>query len=219
MGEGFFARLSPGERLGELLFGLIMTLTFTLGAGLLVGTGEGASRELLLATIGCNVAWGIIDAALLLLDRLFERGRLARIGRAIAQTSDDEHAIRLVAAELDPVLGSIASASDRRTLYSAVVSRLKAAPRRAPRLGWADLVAAAAVFVLVFFASVPATLPYLVIDDPWEALRASNLLLIGLMFAIGYRWAGYTSFRPLNVAVVLTAAGVGMVVVAIVLGG
>ncbi len=30
----FVERLDPGERLGELLFGLIMVLTFTLGAGI-----------------------------------------------------------------------------------------------------------------------------------------------------------------------------------------
>jgi hypothetical protein len=78
MGPTFFAEhLSPGERLGELLFGLLMTLTFTIGAGVLVGTSEGASSALMFATIGCNVAWGIIDGALLVLQRMFDRRRLA----------------------------------------------------------------------------------------------------------------------------------------------
>ena len=84
-----FEQLTPGERLGELLFGLIMTLTFTLGAGVMVGTSEGASSSLLYATLGCNVAWGIIDGALLLLGRMFDRGRLARLGDAIAGASND----------------------------------------------------------------------------------------------------------------------------------
>jgi hypothetical protein len=42
-------RLSPGTQLGEILFGLIMTLTFTLGAGAYFGGSEGATRELLYA--------------------------------------------------------------------------------------------------------------------------------------------------------------------------
>jgi hypothetical protein len=54
----FADHLAPGERLGELLFGLIMTLTFTIGAGIWFGTAEGASTSLLYATIGCNVAGG-----------------------------------------------------------------------------------------------------------------------------------------------------------------
>jgi len=58
-----FEHLSPGERLGELLFGLIIPLTFTLGAGIAVGDSERASASLLYATLGCNVAWGIIDGA------------------------------------------------------------------------------------------------------------------------------------------------------------
>ena len=44
--------LEPGESLSELLFGLIMTLTFTLGAGLMVQEGPDAVSDLLVATIG-----------------------------------------------------------------------------------------------------------------------------------------------------------------------
>ena len=36
--------LTAGERLGELLFGLIMTLTFTLTAGFVVGDNKDAAR-------------------------------------------------------------------------------------------------------------------------------------------------------------------------------
>jgi hypothetical protein len=50
--SSLFEHLAPGERLGELLFRFIITLTFTLGAGSAVGTAEGASTSLLLATIG-----------------------------------------------------------------------------------------------------------------------------------------------------------------------
>jgi hypothetical protein len=154
----FFAQLSPGERLGELLFGLIMTLTFTIGAGVVIGTNEGASTELLYATIGCNVAWGIIDGALLVLGRLFERGRLSRIGHAVAQVSDEQRALAIVAAELDETLEPITAEADRQALYRAVVAAVKSTPRRMPRITAGDLVAAGAVCCLVFAASVPAAL-------------------------------------------------------------
>jgi hypothetical protein len=54
-------QLDPAEILGEILFGLIMVLTFTLGAAL----AAGYERGLLLGAIGCNVAWGVIDGVLL----------------------------------------------------------------------------------------------------------------------------------------------------------
>ena len=76
--------LDPSTSLAEILFGVIMTLTFTLSAGMIIeDEGRAGARELLIAVIGCNIAWGIIDAALFLVGQLFDRGRLRRLGRAI----------------------------------------------------------------------------------------------------------------------------------------
>jgi len=213
------AHLAPGERLGELLFGLIMTLTFTIGAGVWIGTAEGASTSLLYATVGCNVAWGIIDGALLVFGRIFDRGRLTRLGDAIAGAADEQRALDIVAGELDETLAPISSEERRVALYRDVVSHVRASRRKPPSLTWADARAAVAVFCLVFFASLPAALPYLVIKDPWIALRASNALLIGILFWVGYRWASYTSFHPLKFGLTLTVLGIVLVLLAIPLGG
>jgi len=217
---GFITRnLSAGERLGELLFGLIMTLTFTLTAGFVVGEGREAVRDLLLATIGCNIAWGIIDGGLLVLGRVFDRGRAARLGRAIRSTADESHAIAVVAAELDEYLEPITAPERRASLYREVVERLKTVPATRPGVRSEDWLAALGVFWLVLFASFPAALPFLFIDDAWLALRVSNLILIALFFVIGYRWAGYTTIVPWHAATVLTLFGVAMVATAIALGG
>ena len=215
----FVDYLAPGERLGELLFGLIMTLTFTIGAGMWVGTAEGASSSLLIATIGCNVAWGVIDGALLILGRIFDRGRLVRLGHAITAAADEQGALAIVAGELDDTLEPITSEASRLALYRDVVSRVRSSPRGRPTMKWADLGAALAVFCLVFFASLPAALPYLVIDDPWVALRTSNALLIAMLFWVGYSWAGYTNFKPLHFGLALTGLAVALVLIAIPLGG
>jgi hypothetical protein len=215
----FWEQLSHGERLGEILFGLIMTLTFTLGAGLLVGTAEGASATLLIATIGCNVAWGVIDAALLLLGRVFDRSRLARIGHAIANDPDDDRALGIVADELDETLAPIASPQARTALYRDVLAGIRSRPVGRPLLEGNDGLAAVAVFWSVVVASLPAALPYLVISDPWVALRVSNALLILALFTVGYRWARYTSIPPFVAAASLTVLGIVLVIVAIALGG
>jgi hypothetical protein len=215
----FIEHLAPGERLGEMLFGLIMTLTFTLGAGMWVGTAEGASTSLLIATIGCNVAWGVIDGALLILGRIFDRGRLIRLGHAITAAADERRALELVAGELDDTLVPITSEAPRLALYRDVVSQVRGSPRGRPTMTGSDVRAALAVFCLVFFASLPAALPYLVIHDPWIALRVSNALLIGMLFLVGYRWAGYTNFKPLHFGLALTGLAVAMVLIAIPLGG
>ncbi len=220
MGFSFIGEhLSPGTRLGEILFGLIMTLTFTLGAAAFFGGTEGASRSLLYATIGCNVAWGIIDAALMLFGTIFDRSRLARLGNAIATTSTDEGAVAIVANELDETLVPITTPDQRRALYHDVIAQVRRTERKRPRLTKADFYAAAAIFWSVFIASFPAALPFLLIDDPWIALRASNALLIAILFWVGYRWAGYTNIRPAYAGFVLVAISFTLVAIAIPLGG
>ena len=96
--------------------------------------------------------------------------------------------------------------------------RCAARRRRRPRLTRADFVAALAVFWYVFAASFPAALPFLLIDDPWLAARF-NALLIGILFWVGYRWAGYTDLSPLGTGLVLVAISVTLVAIAIPLGG
>ena len=59
--------LEPTTILNESVFGLVMTLTFTLGAGLVVKEGPDATRQLLIGVLGCNLAWGIIDGMILIM--------------------------------------------------------------------------------------------------------------------------------------------------------
>src|SRR4029077_2898864 len=54
------------ERFSEIVFGLIMVLSFT-GALSVAEVGREDIRIMLLGAIGCNLAWGIIDAAFYLL--------------------------------------------------------------------------------------------------------------------------------------------------------
>ena len=63
---------------------------------------------------------------------------------------------------------------------------MRSSERRRPRLKHADFVAAIAIFWSVFAARFPRALPCLPIDDPWLALLASNALLIGILFWVGY---------------------------------
>ena len=53
--------LESMERISEVLFGLIMVLTFTCSFSI-AGSGRSEVRTMLLAALGCNVAWGIIDS-------------------------------------------------------------------------------------------------------------------------------------------------------------
>ena len=97
--------LDPATSLTEVLCGLITTLTFTLGAGIVIeDEGREGTRQLLIAVLGCNIAWGIIDGFLVFVARVFDRGRLHRLGQNVRRTADERTGVALVAAELDEVL-------------------------------------------------------------------------------------------------------------------
>lgn len=214
----FVARLEPVEEVGELVFGLIMVLTFTLGAGIGLGDRE-ETRELLLAALGCNTAWGIIDAALYLVARLSERGRLHRLVRAVQAARSEEWARECVARELDQRLPALIAPPMRAALDAHLVERVRELKLDRNRVTGEDLWAALAVFWLVFLAALPAVAPFLLIEDPTIAMRASNAVLITLLFLVGWRWAGYTGASRWRTAFLVALLGVGLVSVAILLGG
>jgi VIT1/CCC1 family predicted Fe2+/Mn2+ transporter len=66
--------LDPVARTSEVLFGLIMALTFT-GTLSAATAGREEIRTLLLGMIGCNLAWGLVDAVMFLMQAVTERGR------------------------------------------------------------------------------------------------------------------------------------------------
>ena len=220
--RGWYGRmldqLDPGERLGELLFGLIMVLTFTLGAGVELG-GREETGELLIAALGCNTAWGIIDAALYLITRLSERGRLYRLVQSIRAAPTSEQALALVDRELDERLPEIVRPEVRAALDAHVLERVREMKLDANRVTASDLWAGLAVFWLVFLTALPAVLPFLVIRDAQIAMRSSNAVLIGLLFYVGWRWADYTGAKPWRTGLFMALLGVALVLVAIALGG
>ena len=103
LGEPKWIQMS--ERIAEILFGLIMALTVT-GATSVVTADRTQIRTMLIAALGCNIAWGIIDAGMYLMDRLAERGSNALMLREVRGTADRESANRAIADALPPPLAS-----------------------------------------------------------------------------------------------------------------
>jgi hypothetical protein len=212
--------LDQATSLGEILFGLIMTLTFTLGAGLTIQEeGAAGARELLIATIGCNIAWGVIDGVFYVLGQLFERGRRRRVVQLVRGATRDADAAALVASELDDIVEKVMTSEERQKLYGRIIAQVRTGELPPNPVTRNDVMGGIASFWLVFFASLPAAIPFLFIDDARLALRVSNAILLGLLFWAGYRWARYTTARPALTGLVFLLFGAALVVMAIALGG
>src|SRR5436309_15345878 len=96
--------LDPASRLGEILFGLIMVLTVTLTAGLTVAEGRAGVRQLLLAAIVCNLAWGIIHALVYIMNCLTERSGNLRLNEAVHRACDNRAARDIIQHEIERAL-------------------------------------------------------------------------------------------------------------------
>jgi hypothetical protein len=215
----FHDYLDPGERLAEVLFGLIMVLTITLTAGLTVGHEPGAAREMLIAAIGCNIAWGIIDGGMYIMSALLERGRHARLVIAIKSAPDEASALGPIGRALDGTLVGLSPAHERLRVYHDLRElALKTDPPKV-RIHRDDVMGALASCWLVVVATIPAAVPFLLMDDARLALRTSNGLLLGLLFVIGCSWGQYASVNRWLAGLVFLAVGTVLVGVAIAFGG
>jgi hypothetical protein len=218
--ESFFRRyLEPADRLNEILFGLIMVLTFTLTAGLTVEDGPDAAHTLLLATLGCNLAWGIIDGAMYLMATLLDRSRRARTIAKVKAAPDEAAAFAEIELAIAGPLTELATDDERSRLYRTIYDVVRRAPQARARLNKEDLYGAVASGVLVVLSTVPAAIPFYFIDEPWRALRVSNFLLVGLLFVVGHQWGKEAHTNPWRAGAAFLAAGLALVATAIALGG
>ena len=68
--------LDPVERVSEVVFGVLMALSFT-GALSVATAGREEVRTMMLTALGCNLAWGLTDAVMYLVRTVVERSRQA----------------------------------------------------------------------------------------------------------------------------------------------
>jgi len=208
--------LDPMERVGEVLFGLIMVLTAT--GALSVVTADGAQiRTLVIGALGCNLAWGIIDAGMYLMARLSERGRAILAVRAARGSPDADAAHRVIADALPPLIAAGMSSEH----LEAIRQRLHAlpAPPERPRLTARDWLGALAVCLLVFLSTLPVVIPFAVIADARLALRVSNVVAIAMLFGCGFALGRHAGMQAWATGLAMVAVGVALVGVAIALGG
>jgi len=103
--------LDPVDRASEILFGLIMVLTFTVSLNA-AEAGRSDVRAMLVGALGCNLAWGIIDAVMFLMGTKGERALASRIVRAIQEAPTVSAAHVLIADALPNIVLPALSAVD-----------------------------------------------------------------------------------------------------------
>jgi uncharacterized membrane protein YedE/YeeE len=208
--------LEPIERVSEVLFGLIMVLTFT-GSLSVADAGRDDVRTMLIGALGCNLAWGIIDGVFYLMGCLAEKGRDLVALKAVRKTTDPKEAQRLIADTLPPVIASVLEPAELDAVHQRL-KRLAAPPERA-RLRRAEWMGAVAVFLWVFLTTFPVAVPFIFVGNVMRAMRISNAVAIVMLFVAGFTYGRLVGRRPWLFGVSMVILGGILVGLTIVLGG
>jgi hypothetical protein len=200
--------LNPADRLQEVLCGLIMVLDFTLIGGLAAGEGKHGVRHLLIAALGCNLAWGVIDGALYVMGALTGRRQRLRFLSDVRNAPNESVAFSAISGQLDPLLEPVTSAEERTRIIRAmlpVVSRIEL-----PEAGITkhDFYGMAAIFWIDLASVIPAIIPFLIFG-----------LLIASLFAAGFMWGRFAGVNRYLAGGCAMLVGLALVGVAIALGG
>ncbi|KPG92034.1 hypothetical protein AEQ67_29105 [Pseudomonas sp. RIT-PI-q] len=208
--------LDPVDRVTEVIFGLLMAMTFT-GTISVATSGQEAERTMMIAALGCNLAWGLADAVMYLLRTLIERTRKRTLLATLRGGADAATGQALIAQALPPRLSAAAGADELESLRRRLVE-FSSAPVE-PRLGWDDLKGALGVFLLVVASTFPLVVPFLLLDQTALAVRISNLVGLGVLFIAGWILARYAGAKPWQGAIALTVTGAALITAIIALGG
>jgi hypothetical protein len=208
--------IDPVDRVSEVLFGLIMVLTST-NALNAITAGRAEIATMIMGALGCNLAWGIIDAALYLMGSLDERGRNLLTFRSARQAASPEEARRHIAEALPEPLASVLSQDEAESMRRKLLE-LPEPPVR-PGLTKGDALGALSICLWVFISTFPVVIPFLFVGEVQAALRLSNAVAIAMLFVCGYAFARCTGLRPWPTGLLMVAIGCALVGVAMVLGG
>jgi VIT1/CCC1 family predicted Fe2+/Mn2+ transporter len=208
--------LDPLDRMSEILFGIIMVLTFT-GSIRVAEAGRDDLREVLVGALGCNLAWGVVDAVMYLMSAFMARARLVVSLKALRRT-DEPHAAQDIIADLLPSeLATSLTPAEVEMLRQRLNQQSPSAV--AVTLTRTDWLGAVAVFLLVFLSTFPVAVPLIFVREPRLALLLSNLVAVLMLFALGWslgRYAGRSGWRT---ALGMVLAGLVLVGLTMALGG
>jgi VIT family len=215
-GETSSTALDPVYRASEVIFGLLMAMSF-IGSISVATDGREEVRTLLIAALGCNLAWGLVDAVMHLVATKTQKRRNRVLLEKLHGSSDAAAGRALVAEELaDPMVASLGEEG-----LELMRQRLAAAPLglATSRLTGRDFGDAVVVFLLVVLSTFPLVIPFMLTTDTARALLWSRLVAVGVLFLAGATLARYSGGNTWLNGLTMAALGALLMAAIMALGG
>src|SRR4029453_659869 len=207
--------LDPVDRVSEILFGLIMAVTIV-GSLSIANAGRNEVKTVLAAALGCNLAWGFVDAVMHLVRTLTERAHIWRLARQVVDAERDA-AHRLIEQSLPSHLARITGPEELEGMRQRLLTLQL--PTRVS-LYRDDYLAAFRIFLLVVFATFPVVLPFMLTDNAALAIAASRIVTLVMLFVVGLALGRHTWHpHPTHPGIGMTLLGVALIAAVKALGG
>lgn len=214
--QGVKSFLTPDERISEVLFGLIMALGFT--GSLSVATADHVEiRTMLIAALGCNISWGIIDGVFYLMGCLAEKGHKIRVWRRFKGAANAVTADRAIGSMLPPTIAELLTPATFEAMRGDLLKLSDPPPH--PGLEKDEWLAALMIFLWVFATTFPVAIPFLLMHNVHRAMRFSNAIAVALLFLTGYAFGRSSEYKPWITGIVMVVLGAILVGLTIKLGG
>lgn len=208
--------LDPVDRVSEVIFGLLMAMTFV-GSLSVASAGREEVRMMMIAALGCNLAWGLADAVMYLVRTATGRTRSRTMAARLRNAQDAAAGQAIVAEVLPPAIATTLGADGLEVLRQ----RLAGLPpsQRRVTLHRQDFAGALGIFALVVFATFPVVVPFMFLDQAALAVRVSNGIALAMLFVSGCVLAKYSGGRPWYSGLALAATGAALMAAIMALGG
>ena len=208
--------LDPIERASEVIFGLLMAMTF-IGSLSAATAGREEVRTMMYTALGCNLAWGLADAVMYLVRTVTNRTRNRTLVAKLRAEPDAVKARALVEEALPRGMAEAAGREGVDAIHRNLVA--PSAPDLRPTLSGTDFQGAFGVFLLVVTATFPVVIPFMLFDQAAVAVRASNVVAVVMLFVAGEILGRYAGARPWRGGLWMAVTGIALMAAIMALGG
>lgn len=210
------AWINTEDGISEILYGLIMALTFTCTYSVTKSDATSVN-DMLIGALSCNTAWGLIDAVMYLLMAKTDAERANTILNFVRVSKNSGDARQFITDALPPVIANVLKPEELESIRKRLEQLPE--PKSDNSQKWKDYKTAIGIFFLVFISTFPVALPFFFLDDINTALRISNFTAILMMFFCGWALGRYAGRNQLLTGIVMSLFGTILVLITITLGG
>lgn len=204
------------DRISEILYGLIMALTFTCTISI-TKSDQTSVNDMLYGVLCCSTAWGLIDAVMYILMAKTDKFRGLTIIKFVRNSKNTVKSCQFITDALPSAIANVLEPEE----VEKIRLRIKQLPEfKIPRREKIkDYIAAIEIFFLVLLATFPVAVPFIFIDDLEIALRISNGIAVVMMFFCGWGLGKYAGTHPFYSGIIMCLFGTFLVLITIALGG